>query len=284
MIVKAYAKLNLYLDIIRLREDGYHELDMIMQEVELADILTFTPAAELTVQCPGVPMEKNLTFRAARSFYAAANLREGMLISIEKHIPSEAGMGGGSSDAACVLKTLNKIYGFPLSAEQLTELALALGADVPFALFGKTARAQGIGEILSPIENRLCTHYLIVKPPKGVPTGQAFRLADETPQKSGGNILTCIHALETGDRELFAANTHNALTSPAITLCPEIHTVLSLLKNTDNCTAAFMTGSGSACVGMFRDISAANSAGEQIKNAFPDYFITVTKDRSDENS
>ena len=278
MKVNAYAKLNLYLDITRLREDGYHELDMIMQEVDLADILTFLPGEELTVECPGVPQEKNLAYRAAQAFFAAAGIRGGIRILIEKHIPSEAGMGGGSSDAACVLRTLNKMYGEPLTKEQLTELAIPLGADVPFALFGGTARARGIGEILSPIGSKLNPHYLILKPEKGVPTGKAFQLADSLPAEDNrGNIESCRKALETGDPDLFAENTYNALTRPGILLCPEIGEVLNALRSQDGCFSAFMTGSGSACVGMFSRSDQAEAAEAILKKRFPRAFCAITQ-------
>ena len=278
MKVNAYAKLNLYLDITRVREDGYHELDMIMQEVDLADILTFLPAEELDVECEGVPREKNLAYRAAQAFFAAAQIPPQMHISIEKHIPSEAGMGGGSSDAACVLRTLNEQFGKPLSMERLTELALPLGADVPFALLGGTARAQGIGEKLTPITNRLQAHYLIVKPPRGVPTGKAFQLADSLPREAfSGDILACKEALEKDDPQHFAKNTYNALTRPGILLCPEIDTVLNALRGQDGCFAAFMTGSGSACVGMFRGYDHAETALREMQKTFPEAFCALTR-------
>lgn len=278
MKVKAYAKLNLYLNIVRVREDGYHELDMIMQEVDLADILTLTPATEITVDCPGVAQEKNLAYRAAKAFFQKNGIAGGVQISIEKHIPSEAGMGGGSSDAAAVLRALNDLYGKPLTEKRLWELALPLGADVPFAVSGGTARAQGIGEILTPIQNRLQVSYIIVKPRRGVPTGEAFRLADHQPVEiPPGNIENCICALETGNPELFAENTYNALTHAGKILCPEIQQILATLSKIPGCAAAFMTGSGSACVGMFPETADAESAQQHLKEIFPEAFHALVQ-------
>ena len=277
MKAKAYAKLNLYLDIVRVREDGYHELDMIMQEVQLADLLTISPAAELTVDCPGVPMEKNLAYRAAQEFFAATKIAGGARIVIEKHIPSQAGMGGGSSDAACVLKSLNALYGEPLTMEELMALALPLGADVPFALLGGTARARGIGEQLTPLKNRLAAHYLIVKPPVGVPTGQAFHLADTQPKEQPGDIALCEKALLENDFARFAEHTFNALTAPAIALCPEIRETLEKISACDGCASAFMTGSGSACVGLFSARAAAESARAALQSQLAGYFFAVTE-------
>lgn len=278
MKAKAYAKLNLYLDIVRVREDGYHELDMIMQEVQLADLLTISPAAELTVDCPSVPMEKNLAYRAAQAFFAATKIAGGARIAIEKHIPSQAGMGGGSSDAACVLKSLNALYGEPLTMEELMALALPLGADVPFALLGGTARARGIGEQLTPLKNRLAAHYLIVKPPVGVPTGQAFHLADTRPKEQlRGNISLCQKALLENDFARFAEHTFNALTAPAIALCPEIRETLAKISACNGCESVFMTGSGSACVGLFSERAAAESACAALQSQLTGYFFAVTE-------
>lgn len=276
----SYAKINLYLNITGIREDGYHLLDMVMQEVDLADILTILPADTLSVECEGVPQEKNLAYRAAKAFFAETGITGGAEIAIEKHIPSEAGMGGGSSDAACVLHALNDIYGAGLSLDALCSIGVKLGADVPFALHGGTCRAQGIGELLSPIANNLRVHYLILKPQGGVPTGDAFRIADSMPREvPEARILSCISAVETGDTERFAKTTFNALTAPALTLCSDIRETLGFLENAPDCICAFMTGSGSACVGMFPEKAAAEAAASLAEKHFPTHRIILTKAR-----
>lgn len=280
MMFIAYAKLNLYLNITGIRNDGYHTLDMIMQEIDLADRITIEPADTLSVGCAGIPQERNLAYRAAQAFFAHTGIPAGVRIDIEKHIPSEAGMGGGSADAACVLHALNGIFDAKLSFAELSEIGITLGADVPFALHGETCRAEGIGEILTPIRNALHTHYLILKPQKGVPTGAAFRIADSTPQTPPENsILRCIEAIEQGDPALFAKNTFNALTAPALSLCPPIGETLDFLRNAPQNICAFMTGSGSACVGMFPDEASAKAAERLAAEVFPAHDRFLAKAR-----
>jgi len=276
----AYAKINLYLNITGIRDDGYHELDMIMQEIDLADVLTIRPADTLTVKCAGVPQEKNLAYRAAKAFFEQTGISAGADISIEKHIPAQAGMGGGSSDAACVLHALNELYETELSIDALAKIGVKLGADIPFALHGGTCRAQGIGEILTPLKNNLSVHYLILKPQNGVPTGEAFRIADSMPQNiSEESILSCIKAVEEGNATHFSENTFNALTAPALELCPSIAETLSFLKTSPQCICAFMTGSGSACVGMFPDKSSAEAAAKHAAEELPAHERFLAKAR-----
>ncbi|MBR4079850.1 MAG: 4-(cytidine 5'-diphospho)-2-C-methyl-D-erythritol kinase [Christensenellaceae bacterium] len=221
---------------------------------------------------------KNLAYRAAKAFFAETGITGGAEILIEKHIPAEAGMGGGSSDAACVLHALNSIYAAGLSFDVLSKIGVKLGADIPFALHGGTCRAEGIGELLTPIKNNFPVHYLILKPRSGVPTGDAFRLADSMPQDvPESRILSCIRAVEKGDAELFAKTTFNALTAPALTLCPQIGETLAFLETAADCISAFMTGSGSACVGMFPDRAAAEAAAELAEKLFSEHQIILTK-------
>lgn len=163
--LKAFAKINLSLDITGKREDGYHTLDSVMQSVSLFDIVNVTNdnSGIVTVECDGINGEDNICYFAAKHFLEAANINDGVKIRISKAIPVSAGMGGGSTDAAAVLVALNKLYGFPLSDVKLGDIALKLGADVPFFLVGGTARAKGIGEILEPIENNLSYALVLIK-------------------------------------------------------------------------------------------------------------------------
>ena len=208
MKLPAPAKLNLSLDILGRREDGYHELSMVMLSVSLCDgiELNLTPKPGVLFSCsdPDVPGgEKNTACRAAALFLERAGLAEttGVQIFLEKRIPSQAGMGGGSADAAAVLRGLNELTGFPLPEEDLFELGLQVGADVPFCLAGGVKLAQGVGERLSPAPELPPCAIVVCKPPVGVSTAEAFRRADE--RTDGGKDYTgaVLAALKTGSLE-----------------------------------------------------------------------------------
>ena len=273
MEIKAYAKLNLFLDITAKRPDGYHNMRMIMQQVALCDEIEVLPAAGISVECAS----DTLARRAAALFFSKAGIRGGARIRIEKHIPLEAGLGGGSADAGAVLTALNELYGRPLSREDLRTAACRLGADVPFATIGGTAAAKGIGEKLMPIENNLFAHYLILKPEAGISTKQAFSKFDAQPNYAGGGarFMACVHALKAGDAALFGAHTYNALFAASCALCPEIAQAVALLSAQEGCVCAFMTGSGSACVGMFLQKEQAERAQRRMAVPFAHrMFIT----------
>jgi len=176
----APAKLNARLKVTARRPDGYHELVSIMVPVSLYDRIELqtTSDSRITISCEGFSApanEENLACRAAKSFFAQTGIDHGLSIKLTKNIPVAAGLGGGSSDAACVLKALNRKLSRPLTARQLAELALGLGADVPFFLNGRPCIARGIGEILEPVENWPQFWYIIVTPPIKVSTSWVYR-------------------------------------------------------------------------------------------------------------
>ena len=161
--IKAAAKINLSLSVTGRREDGYHNIDTVMQSVSLYDVLTVIKADKITVECGEMSGEKNIAFKAARLFFEHIETDGGAFIQIEKNIPEEAGLGGGSADAAAVLAGLDRIYNTGLSYETLKALAVRLGADVPFMLRGGTARATGIGEVLEPLPALWDCFFIIAK-------------------------------------------------------------------------------------------------------------------------
>jgi len=177
--VSTPAKLNVRLKVMGRRPDGYHDLMSIMVPVGLYDRmdLRVTPHNGIKISCRGLPApadETNLACRAARAFFSKTGIDHGVLIELTKNIPVAAGLGGGSSDAACVLKVLNQYYSSPLPAMELANLALGLGADVPFFLEERPCIARGIGEILEPILNWPEFWYIIVMPPVQVPTSWVY--------------------------------------------------------------------------------------------------------------
>ena len=189
----APAKLNLRLKITGRRPDGYHNLVSIMAPVSLYDRieLQITSRNLITISCEGfsAPADKeNLACRAAQAFFAKTGIDHGLSIKLTKNIPVAAGLGGGSSDAACVLKALNQIWSCPLSAKELAELALGLGADVPFFLIEKPCIVRGIGEILEPIEKWPKLWYIIVTPPIRVSTAWVYGNLNWSPLEGTGEL------------------------------------------------------------------------------------------------
>ena len=202
--LKAYGKINLGLDVLGKRDDGYHDLDMIMQSVDLHDVITITKndSGEITVKSntSKIPNDKsNLAYRAAKLLMEEFNIEKGVEIEIEKNIPISGGMAGGSADCAAVLKGMNKLFKLKLTEQQLMARGVRLGADVPFCIMGKTARAEGIGEVLTPIPNKLKGYLVIAKPPISVSTGFAYGQIDKVKIKNRPNTEGIIEAVKEND-------------------------------------------------------------------------------------
>lgn len=267
--LNAYAKLNLYLDITGRRDDGYHLLETVMQSISLADEVTVVVSVgngiTLSVSREDIPTDdRNTAFRAAELFLEKAGASGSVCIDIEKRIPSGAGMGGGSADAAAVLKALNTAFGEPLSESELLGIAAQVGADVPFCLIGGTKLCRGIGEQMSdiPVTEGV---FLVVKPEFGCPTGEAYRKYDESPLEIHGGL------------ERFTAGLPG-------NYAPEMYSVFQKLYSDrrieDICArltalgakGAMLTGSGSAVFGVFdNEAKAKRASGE-----FPGCFTAVS--------
>lgn len=268
--LKAYAKINLFLDIDGTLPGGMHKLDMIMRRIGLYDEVLIKKRSEgiLLSEMNDIVPERNIAFRAAKLFFVYSKICGGAEIEIKKNIPFMSGMGGGSADAAAVLNGLNRLYGKPFNMDELMKMGLCLGADVPFSLLGGCARAGGVGEELIPIMDKLPAFWLIVKPFGGVSTKEAFELYDKIGQSGEkGSIEGCIRALEMADFELFAQNTYNALEEAAVVLEPEIKECIEEIQGS-GAIAAFMTGSGSSCVGLFSEKEAAEKAKEAFDGRY----------------
>lgn len=260
MEIKAYAKINLTLDVLRKRPDGYHDLRGVMCAVSIYDKMCIESADDIRFSCDIPLPDNNTAVKAARLFLEETG--NGADIRLEKGIPSEAGMGGASADAAAVLRGMNAIYGSPVPEKRLYELGLKVGADVPFCLMGGCAVAEGVGEILTPLPVPPLD-LVIVKGSRGVSTGALFKslhLPVEHPDTDGA-----ISAIQQGDMSSLAALCENALESPATALLPEIakHKAL-LIRN--GAISAFMTGSGAAVVGIFPNRAAAEQAAKTLSH------------------
>jgi len=257
---RAYAKLNLTLGVRCRRADGYHELDMLMQTIDLADTVTVTRASDVIVTASGMLLPLNNTLRKAAAYYQALTGR-GAHIHVTKRIPAEAGMGGGSADAAAVLRAMDRLYG-EVDRETLKEIALKVGADVPFCLTGGLCRAEGVGEILTPLSG-MKLHVVVTKPKQGVSTGALFsalQLPRELP-----DTARAIQSLQSGDLDALAPCIQNALEAPAEELVPEIRIYRERLLE-EGAVTARMTGSGSAVFGLFRTKADAERAAAQLSD------------------
>ncbi len=181
MLIKANAKINLTLDVGKKRIDGYHEIHSVMQSVSLCDFITIQKSEELMFFCDDDSLlnSDNLAFIAAKEFLEETGIEQNVKITLEKNIPVGAGLGGGSSDAAAVLRGMNKIFDYPLNDEELNHIAMNIGADVPFCLVGGTALCEGIGEKVTPIDALPTVTVLIAKPMMKDSTGNAYKRLDE---------------------------------------------------------------------------------------------------------
>lgn len=261
----APAKLNLTLDITGLAPNGYHTLDMVMHTVSLCDMVTVEPMDEIQLVCPDwLPHgPKNLAWRAAELLRAHAGEARGARITLEKRIPAQAGMGGGSADAAAVLKGLNELWGLGLTVGELCAIGLALGSDVPFAVAGGTARVRGVGEEIEPIHGVKPLWFLLAKPDGGVGTAEAYRLYDEIGAAARPDNDRFAEALQCGDFGGMARFGGNALEKAAMELLPAIEELLAMVRRTGAPYAA-MTGSGAAVFAVFETEGEAMRAKEKM--------------------
>ena len=273
--IRCAAKLNLSLDVTGRREDGYHTLDSIFQSVDVYDILTLTvtdgDGIALHCDTPGVPCdESNLAWKAAVQFLAAAGQAYHVDIVLEKHIPSGAGMGGGSSDAAGVLYGLNELLGCGFSNEKLREIGAKLGADVPFILLGGTALARGIGEKLKPLSPLPETvNFVIVKGEESISTPAAYKAIDALTEPVHPDTAGVLWAVETKDTERLAEKCAN-LFEAAID-CKDVTRARERLRGC-GARCAVMTGSGAAVFGIFPDDTpqeTLSQIADTLRGAFP---------------
>ncbi len=264
--LKAYAKLNLSLDVRGRRSDGYHELDTIMQSISLYDIVTIQKSDSLYVRfdTTGIDPKHNTAYAAAQYFFAQTGIPSGADISIQKRIPAMSGMGGASADAAAVLTGLNALYHANLSGDTLRAIGKRVGADVPFALLGGTARAQGIGEALTPLHPKKLFSYVIIKPFAGASTAQVFARYGASEHVS---IDTVEYALLKGDSDLLLAYAGNALGLAAFALAPDMLRAANALRAA-GAPKALMTGSGSAMFAPFASYDEAQQAAQRIHGDF----------------
>ncbi len=263
MAARANAKINLTLDITGVRDDGYHLLEMIMQSVSLYDTVEVTTdsSGEISVVSSliGLGGKNDIAYKAASAFTEVTGIRDGIKVKIEKRIPCAAGLGGGSADAAAVLMILNKMYGYPISNTKLEKLALKLGADVPYFLYGGTVLVSGIGDVFSylpPIPN---CYIVIAKNAVKKSTGDMYRIIDHADNLPKPDNKAAINAIKDGNLNL---------------LCKHINNVFSVAWNSPEITktmkssgaiAVSISGSGPSYFGVFNNDTMARDCVDNLK-------------------
>ena len=280
--IKCPAKVNLSLDVIGKRDDGYHNLEMIMHTIRLFDTLTVTayPAssAEITISTNlgFLPIdEKNLCAKAVRIFFEETKLFAKVNIELKKRIPVGAGLGGGSSDAAGTLLALNHLMGDPLSKERLAAISKKIGADVPFFIYGGCMLAEGIGEILTPLPTLKDKIFVIAKPKYGISTPFVYKnliLDENTPHPDTKGALD---ALKQNDAKLLGEFAGNVLETVVTKNYPEIEEYKSIM-NSFGAAYSLMSGSGSTVFGLFEDKTKAKEAYDYFKTKYKEVILTHT--------
>lgn len=280
MYVKAYAKINVYLDVKGRTENGYHDLDMVMLPLELHDVIDIEYFPYLTdsfVVCDRVEDSEtkyDLIHQTLVAFKKKFNLTQNFNITVHKEIPICAGMGGGSSNAAACLKAFKKIVKVKMEPEEELEFTLALGADVPFCMKNVPAHVQGIGEKVTPIAMKDRFYVVVIKPKLGLSTKKVFDASDGFEMKHG-DVNKVISALETGDENLLAEGMFNSLEETAISLVPEIQTIKDMFHK-DGFKCVLMTGSGSCVFALTKDRHLARSRYEKYDRKGYDVYLTKT--------
>jgi len=274
---KAYAKVNLTLQVGSRCPDGYHEVTSVMQRISLWDTVAVargTGRDELVCTPPVTEHEDdNLCMKALRAFLAETGIKsDGVSITLEKHIPVQAGLGGGSSDAAAVLRALRTLYAQDMSDGRLETLAARLGSDVPFFIRGGTQLATGRGEVVSPLPPLTAGWFVVVKPDEGYSTPEMYRRRDALDAGSPRDVGVMQDAVAGNNVHAAAAELYNDFERavPKSSSLPVIKTAL----RDQGALGTLLSGSGSAVFGLFNDQSAAAAAAEALKRVWPQVFVT----------
>jgi len=259
IVVTAPAKVNLFLGIGGVRPDGFHDVSTVIHTLELADTIQLEAAPTFSLTCTpelGIPAEENLALRAARAFADAFGIAGGVAIELTKRIPSGAGLGGGSSDAAAVLAGLAELHGIGRDDADLVALAHALGADVAFFLTDGAALMTGRGDVIERALPALVVPVALIKPSAPVPTAAAYRVFDADPV-AAGDPAPVIAALERSDPAALGAALANNMTSAAIALVPEVADALAWVNAEPAVLGAAVAGSGSSVFALCADEATA---------------------------
>ncbi|MGM9937476.1 MAG: 4-(cytidine 5'-diphospho)-2-C-methyl-D-erythritol kinase [Candidatus Ornithomonoglobus sp.] len=279
-IARSYAKINLTLDVLGRRPDGYHDVEMIMQTVSLFDLLIIDKTHKditISTNLKFLPNnEKNIAYMAAREFFRYTGIIGGCKIMIHKNIPVAAGLAGGSGNAAAVLCALDMLYNTQLDTDTLCMLGLKLGADVPYCILGGTALAEGIGERLTPLPSLAPCTILMVKPSVNVSTGTIYEAIDSAEITERPDTPGMIDAIHRGDINAVASKLSNVMG----TVTEGIHPIIRGIKKKmimNGALGAVMSGSGPTVFGIFPDFKTAKTAHDSFSYQFKEVFVVKTK-------
>lgn len=278
---KAYAKINIGLDVLRRRKDGYHEVKMVMQTVDICDDLSFEktwrPGIELCTDCGSLPMDKgNLVYRAAELLFQEKGIAEGVKITLVKRIPIAAGMAGGSSDAAATMRGLNELFWMGYSIQELQALGVRLGADIPYCLVGGTMLAEGIGEILTPLPAPPSCYLVVAKPDIDVSTAFVYGNLHADTLTYHPDIDGMVGALYDGNLRGITERLGNVLETVTVEEYPVIVRLKELLRE-QGAENALMSGSGPTVFGIFMQKDEAEKAACAVRERrlAGQVFVTV---------
>lgn len=279
ILLEAHAKINLSLDVINKREDGYHNLKMIMQTVKLHDtifIQKIPSGVEIDCVASFVPNNNtNIACKAAEAMISKYNLNAGVKIKIDKRIPVAAGLAGGSSDAAAVIKGINSLFKLGIGEKELMEVGSTIGADVPYCIKGGTALAEGIGEKLTQLPLLSDIPILIIKPKIGVSTAWVYKNLNLDNVICRPDTESIITAIKNKDIRFIAKNMQNILESVTI----QKHPIIESIKNSmleKGAIGSMMSGSGPSVFGIFDDMDKAKKAFEIMKKSMNECILTHT--------
>lgn len=278
------CKVNLLLNILGKRADGFHELETVMHPVNLCDLISFDRGGTgvvLTCNRRDLPTDaSNLVHRAATAFLQTAGIQEGVRLHLTKRIPLAAGLGGGSGNAATTLLGLNELFGFPVAAAQLSEVAATLGSDVPFFLQAKPALATGRGERIEPLEDFPALHgmaFLLLHPGFGIATAWAYQQLAAFPaalQGRPGRARRLVSLLQTGDVKAAATEFYNSLESPALHKYPVLALYQDFFRE-QGAVATLMSGSGSTTFAVFPTPATAHQTAHFAQARFGSVWTAV---------
>ncbi len=274
---KSPCKVNLILNILGKRADGFHELETVMQPVNICDAMTFERSGEslqLTCSNPELPCDsKNLVHRAATAFLAAAKISDGVKIHLQKNLPLAGGIGGGSANAAVTFSALNELFGSPLPLEKLHALSATLGSDVPFFLYDQPALATGRGEKVQTLENFAALKgkaFFLVHPGFGISTPWSYQnlaLFPKDQNGTAGRAQKLVSLLQAGDLNAASAEIYNSLEAPAFDKFPILQLYKEFLR-ANGAQISLMSGSGSTTFAITENLAVAENLAEKFKSQF----------------
>ena len=274
--MKAYAKVNLSLDITGKRPNGYHEVEMIMQQISLHDVVTLekiSSGISIHTNCPYIPSDhRNIVYQVAQEMMDQYQLSGGLSIDIEKNIPVAAGLAGGSADAAAVIMGMNNLFKLDLPLEVMKAFALKFGADIPFCIEGGAAIARGIGEELEPIKGLKDTWMVLVKPNIGVSTESVYKQVNISQIKKHPPTLKLKEAIEKNDLHNLSKYMYNVLEEVTGKNYPVIELLEKKLRSF-NALGAMMSGSGPTVFGIYRNYKNAQKAYKNLLKTQREVFL-----------